>query len=235
MLNNLSKQIPTDTRDLINDLQEVLNSGFTIDVSAIETADATFKNFLETWGGTGDIAQQYQQHLASASLSTSQFAATLKNIATNALPILAISAIIQLVQAGWDALNVTVEEQEAKVNSLQAAYQNLQSEYEQLSGKQDLTEAEKRRLSYLERRLELDERILKAEEHQLFEEKTGKKFTDRFDEDNYYTRYQKDTNGNKWDILSGIATFDKKSYGYLSEVYSQKMAEIKAAEESIDA
>ncbi|MDE5717875.1 MAG: hypothetical protein K2I53_09735, partial [Lachnospiraceae bacterium] len=132
-------------------------------------------------------------------------------------------------------LNVTVEEQEAKVNDLRTAYQNLQSEYEQLSGKQDLTEAEKKRLSYLERRLELDERILKAEEHQLFEEKTGKKFTDRFDEDNYYTRYQKDTNGNKWDILSGIATFDRESYGYLSEVYSQKLAEIKAAEESIDA
>lgn len=31
-----------------------------------------------------------------------------------------------------------MEEQEAKVNSLQAAYQNLQAEYDQLIGKQDL-------------------------------------------------------------------------------------------------
>ncbi len=234
LLNKLSKQIPTDTLDLINDLQEVLNSGLAIDVSSIKTADTSFKNFLNTWNGTGNIAQQYQQHLANASTSTAHFAATLKNIAVNALPILAISAIIQLVQAGWDALNVTVEEQEAKVNNLQTAYQNLQSEYEQLSGKQDLTEAEKKRLSYLERRLELDERILKAEEHQLFEEKTGKKFTDRFDEDNYYTRYQKDTNGNEWGILSGFITPNKNSYGYLSELYSKKMADIKATQEEID-
>ena len=234
LLNKLSKQIPTDTLDLINDLQEVLNSGLAIDVSSIKTADTSFKNFLNTWNGTGNIAQQYQQHLANASTSTAHFAATLKNIAANALPILAISTIIQLVQAGWDKLNVTVEEQEAKVNSLQAAYQNLQSEYEQLSGKQDLSEAEKKRLSYLERRLELDERILKAEEHQLFEEKTGKKFTDRFDEDNYYTRYQKDTNWNEWGILSGFITPNKNSYGYLSELYSKKMADIKATQEEID-
>ncbi len=193
-----------------------------------------FFKFAKQADLTGDILQQYKDYTANASISTSQFTATLKNIAANALPILAISTIIQLVQAGWDTLNVTVEEQEAKVNSLQAAYQNLQSEYEQLSGKQDLSEAEKKRLSYLERRLELDERILKAEEHQLFEEKTGKKFTDRFDEDNYYTRYQKDTNWNEWGILSGFITPNKNSYGYLSELYSKKMADIKATQEEID-
>ena len=83
--------------------------------------------------------------------STSQFTATLKNIATNAGAVLAINLIIQTVSLAWDSLNVTVEEQEAKVNNLQAAYQNLSSEYEQLSGKQDLTEAERNRLSYLHR------------------------------------------------------------------------------------
>ena len=146
-----------------------------------------FCKFAKQADLTGDILQQYKDYTANATQSTSQFAASLKNIAASALPILAISIIIQLVQAGWDTLNVTVEEQEAKVNSLQAAYQNLQSEYEQLSSKQDLTDAEQKRLSYLERRLELDERILKAEEHQLFNENTGQKFTDRFDSDNYYT------------------------------------------------
>ena len=100
-----------------------------------------FFKFAKQADLTGDILQQYKDYTANASISTSQFAATLKNIAANALPILAISTIIQLVQAGWDTLNVTVEEQEAKVNSLQAAYQNLQSEYEQLSGKPDLPEA----------------------------------------------------------------------------------------------
>lgn len=161
-----------------------------------------FFKFAKQADLTGDILQQYKDYTANATQSTSQFAASLKNIAASALPILAISIIIQLVQAGWDTLNVTVEEQEAKVNSLQAAYQNLQSEYEQLSNKQDLTDAEQKRLAYLERRLELDERILKAEEHQLFEEKTGRKFTDRFDSDNYYTKYQQDTRWDKWGLLS---------------------------------
>ena len=194
-----------------------------------------FFKFAKQADLTGDILQQYKDYTANASISTSQFAATLKNIAANALPILAISTIIQLVQAGWDTLNVTVEEQEAKVNSLQAAYQNLQSEYEQLSGKQDLSEAEKKRLSYLERRLELDERILKAEEHQLFKEKTGQKFTDRFDSDNYYTKYQQDTRWDKWGLLSSFSPEHLKSYGHLSDLYAQKMADIKAAQESIDA
>lgn len=161
-----------------------------------------FFKFAKQADLTGDILQQYKDYTANATQSTSQFAASLKNIAASALPILAISIIIQLVQAGWDTLNVTVEEQEAKVNSLQAAYQNLQAEYEQLSSKQDLTDAEQKRLAYLERRLELDERILKAEEHQLFEEKTGRKFTDRFDSDNYYTKYQQDTRWDKWGLLS---------------------------------
>ena len=194
-----------------------------------------FFKFAKQADLTGDILQQYKDYTANATQSTSQFAASLKNIAASALPILAISIIIQLVQAGWDTLNVTVEEQEAKVNSLQAAYQNLQAEYEQLSSKQDLTDAEQKRLAYLERRLELDERILKAEEHQLFEEKTGRKFTDRFDSDNYYTKYQQDTNWNKWGILSSLSPEYQKSYGHLSEFYAQKMADIKAAQESIDA
>ena len=168
----------------------------------INYTNEDFYNFAKQADLTGDILQQYKDYTANATQSTSQFAASLKNIAASALPILAISIIIQLVQAGWDTLNVTVEEQEAKVNSLQAAYQNLQSEYEQLSSKQDLTDAEQKRLSYLERRLELDERILKAEEHQLFKEKTGQKFTDRFDSDNYYTKYQQDTRWDKWGLLS---------------------------------
>lgn len=95
-----------------------------------------------------------------------------------------------------------MEEQEAKVNSLQTAYQNLQSEYEQLSGKQDPTDAEKDRLSYLERRLELDERILKDKKSQLFDEKTGDKFTDLFDPENMETQYKKEMagNGSEWNM-----------------------------------
>ena len=173
--------------------------------------------------------------MQNAATKGSQFATTLTNIAANALPILAISAAIQLVQAGWDALNVTVEEQEAKVSSLQAAYQNLSSEYEQLSGKQDPTDAEKNRLSYLERRLELDERILKAEKSQLFDEKTGDKFTDLFDPENMETQYKKEMagSGSEWNFLSGFAQ-NRDGYAYLSGLYERKMEDIQASQQQIE-
>ncbi len=167
--------------------------------------------------------------------STTQFATTLKNIAANAGIVLGINFAIQAGKLAWDALNVTVEEQEAKVNSLQTAYQNLQSEYEQLSGKQDPTEAEKNRLSYLERRLELDERILKAEKSQLFEEKTGSKFTDLFDPENMETQYKKEMagTGSEWNILSGFAQ-NRDGYAYLSGLYERKMEDIQASQQEIE-
>ena len=188
-----------------------------------KTDRVALKFFADVDSGTRKI-EDVDTYMQSATQSTSQFSTTLKNIAVNALPILAISAIIQLAQAGWDALNVTVEEQDAKVNNLQAAYQNLSSEYEQLSGKQDLTEAEKNRLSYLERRLALDERILKAEKSQLFEEKTGSKFTDLFDKDNLETQYKKEMAGTdgEWNLLSGF-TQNRDGYAYLSGLYERKL------------
>ena len=167
--------------------------------------------------------------------STSQFAASLKNIAVNAGSVLLINLAIQAGRLAWDTLNVTVEEQEAKVNSLQATYQNLQSEYEQLSNKQDLTDAEQKRLSYLERRLELDERILKAEQSQLFEEKTGSKFTDLFDPDNMETQYKKEmlSTGGEWNLFSGFAQ-NRDGYAYLSGLYKDKMDEVQAYQKEID-
>ncbi len=169
--------------------QNDTSNGWVAYAQSIGNTDKELLNFLSDVDNNKHKISDIDSYMQSASTSTAQFTATLKNIAVNALPIFAISAAIQLVQAGWDALNVTVEEQEAKVNSLQTAYQDLQSEYEQLSGKQDPTDAEKDRLSYLERRLELDERILKAEKSQLFDEKTGDKFTDLFDPENMETQY----------------------------------------------
>ena len=197
--------------------------------------DKELLNFLSDVDNNKHKISDIDSYMQSASTSTAQFTATLKNIAVNALPILAISAAIQLVQAGWDALNVTVEEQEAKVNSLQTAYQNLQSEYEQLSGKQDPTDAEKDRLSYLERRLELDERILKAEKSQLFDEKTGNKFTDLFDPENMETQYKKEMagSGSEWNFLSGFAQ-NRDGYAYLSGLYERKMEDIQASQQQIE-
>ena len=123
-----------------------------------------------------------------ASASTSKFAATLKTVGANMLIMAGVSLALKGLAKAWDTLNVTVEEQEAKINDLKTSYEGLKSEYDELSQKQDVTDAEKRRLEYLERRLELDERILKAEQAQLFDEKTGNKFTDLFDKDNLNTQ-----------------------------------------------
>ena len=136
-------------------------------------------------------------------------------------------------------MNLTVEEQTAKVNELKSSYEELKSEYDTLSQKQDITDTEKRRLEYLERRLELDERILKAEEHQLFEEKTGNKFTDRFDEDNYNTQYRNEKNEHSdWNILNGFVPQNilpnKESYDYLSDLYNKKKDDIKVTQGQIE-
>ena len=194
-----------------------------------------FFKFAKQADLTGNILQQYKDYTANATQSTSQFAASLANIAVNAGAVLAINLAIQAGLLAWDAINVTVEEQEAKVNSLQTAYQNLQSEYEQLAGKQDLTDAEQKRLSYLERRLELDERILEAEKSQLFEEKTGSKFTDLFDPDNLETQYKKEMLGTagEWNLLSGFAQ-NRDGYAYLSGLYRDKMDEVHAFQKEID-
>lgn len=184
---------------------------WTVWADSMGYTDKELLNFLSDVDNNKHKISDIDSYMQSASTSTTQFATSLKNIAVNAGAVLAINLAINLaIQAGllaWDALNVTVEEQEAKVNSLQTAYHNLQSEYAQLAGKQDLTDAEQKRLSYLERRLELDERILKAEKSQLFEEKTSSKFTDLFDKDNLKTQYKKEISGTggEWNLLSGFA------------------------------
>ena len=215
--------------------QNDTSNGWVAYAQSIGNTDKELLNFLSDVDNNKHKISDIDSYMQSASTSTAQFTATLKNIAVNALPIFAISAAIQLVQAGWDALNVTVEEQEAKVNSLQTAYQDLQSEYEQLSGKQDPTDAEKNRLSYLERRLELDERILKAEKSQLFDEKTGDKFTDLFDPENMETQYKKEMagSGSEWNFLSGFAQ-DRDGYAYLSGLYERKMEDIQASQQQIE-
>lgn len=208
---------------------------------AIGITDTRLRSYLKTLDdGKGHIdntSASVEGMLAYLEKSGNMFnfaaiKATLFNAALNAgIMILASLAIDGIIKV-WDKMNLTVEEQTKKVNELKTSYEGLKSEYDTLSQKQDITDAEKRRLEYLERRLELDERILKAEEHQLFEEKTGNKFTDIFDEDNYNTQYRNETNGKKWNLPNGFS-WNKESYDYLSNLYSKKMDDIKVTQEQI--
>ena len=170
----------------------------------MEIADESLKSFLKTWNGTGDIAEQYQQYLSKASSANTKFSASLKSIGANMAIMLAVNVAIKAAAKLWDTVNETVEEQEEKINKLTSSIETSQSEYVELSQKQDVTDAEKRRLEYLERRLELDERILKAEQAQLFDEKTGNKFTDLFDKDNLNTQYLGEMNYQNKDGYAGL-------------------------------
>ena len=131
----------------------------------------------------------------------------------------------------WDFVNETVEEQEQKISKLKSSYESLKSEYDELSQKQDITDAEKRRLEYLERRLELDERILKAEQTQLFDEKTGKKFTDLFDKDNLNTQYLAQMNYQNKDGYAGLKFKYNNQIDGIDDVHDQiaRLKELQAA------
>ena len=146
-------EISEESKNIIFDIQTAINNGFKPDfsdgfVGEIEIADKSLKNFLKTWDGTGDLMEQYQQHLSNATSANTKFVASLKSIAANMAIMLAINVGIKLLAKAWDTLNVTVEEQTAKIDELQSSYNSLKSEYDELSQKQDLTDSEKRRLEY---------------------------------------------------------------------------------------
>lgn len=170
---------------------------------AVGTSDSILIGYTETLKDTDgviDLTTASVEGLgdylddAGKSFDFATFKANLFNAALNAGIMLLASFAIDGIIKAWDYLNETVEEQEQKISDLKSSYEDLKSEYDELSQKQDVTDAEKRRLEYLERRLELDERILKAEQAQLFDEKTGNKFTDLFDKDNLNTQYLAEKN-----------------------------------------
>lgn len=203
---------------------------------AIGTSDSVIVGYAQTLKDTNrniDLTTASTEGLSvylEKSGNGFQFAAikaTLFNAALNAGIMLLASFAIDGIIKAWDKMNVTVEEQTEKVNELKSSYEGLKSEYDTLSQKQDITDAEKRRLEYLERRLELDERILKAEQKQLFDEKTGTKFTDWFDKDNYNVQYAKETS------IDRINT-NPDNFAFLSRLYDKKMADIKATQEQIE-
>ena len=163
-----------------------------------------FFKFAKQADLSGDVVQQYKDYMNQASSANAKFTASLKSVAANMAIMLAVNVAIKAASKLWDTLNITVEEQEEKISELSSSIETLQSEYNELSQKQDVTDAEKRRLEYLERRLELDERILKAEQAQLFDEKTGSKFTDLFDKDNLHTQYLGEMNYQNKDGYAGL-------------------------------
>ena len=185
------KNMSSDISQFSNSFKELFASGKNIDelINKFPNLSDNIKNIAKDVTDGKKSMSDFDLAINQASFSTSKFTAALKSAAANIGIMLIINFAIKGLVKLWDYLNETVEEQEQKISELKSSYEGLKSEYDELSQKQDITDAEKHRLEYLERRLELDERILKAEQAQLFDEKTGKKFTDLFDKDNLNTQY----------------------------------------------
>lgn len=88
-----------------------------------------------------------------------------------------ISAVVvgvEIAIRAFDALTVSLEEQQEKVDSLKNDLGGLKSEYDQLASKENLTENEQRKLDLLEAQIKANDQILKQEAQKLYNEKYGK-------------------------------------------------------------
>ena len=87
-----------------------------------------------------------------------------------------ISAVVvgvELAVSAFDALTVSLEEQQEKVDSLKNDLGGLKSEYDQLASKENLTEEEQHKLDLLEAQIKANEILLQQESAKLYSEKYG--------------------------------------------------------------
>ena len=129
----------------------------------MEITNDSLKSFLQTWDGTGDIAESYQNHLQQASTSTSKFASTLKNVAANmgialatTLAFKAIAYVIDQVVVTYQELKETAINAAEEFNNLKSKSESLNSELkstgdriEELEKKPNLTFVEQEELRKL--------------------------------------------------------------------------------------
>lgn len=129
----------------------------------MEITNDSLKSFLQTWDGTGDIAESYQNHLQQASTSTSKFASTLKNVAANMAIMLAINAGIKLIAWTYDQVahrqenlnNAAIEsvnafkEVESQIDSTNSELKTTENRINELEGKPSLSFVEQEELRKL--------------------------------------------------------------------------------------
>lgn len=141
------------------------------------------------------------------------------NAALNTGIMIAASLAISAIAKGLDALIVTTEEQQQKVNELKSSYETLSSEFKELSSKQELTDYEKERLEYLKRRLELDKQILDAETKILYQKEMGNgswwdKIKDHYTGDSVSAQIEKEFASG--DIITGNSINWKQVQAYIN-------------------
>lgn len=105
----------------------------------------------------------------------------------------ALSGLVLLIEgviALSDYLNISLEEQKEKVNSLSGELSSLQSEYDTLSSSQNLTEADEQRLKVLEAQIEANKILLEQEAQKQYIMRFGSSVSDpnNYSED-FWNRY----------------------------------------------
>lgn len=152
-------KISDEANKVLSEVQEgiqyALNEGIEVDfsdgfVGEMEITDESLKSFLQTWDGTGDVAERYQQHLAKSTSHTVKFAKTLKNIGANlaisAAISFAISTITGLIKAGseiadkaeeigksFSSTKSTIADYKEQVESLHATINDSTSSFEEVA------------------------------------------------------------------------------------------------------
>ena len=196
-----SKELSKDFDEIINQLTgrhyEIFTNKDILEfIDGTDEAKKSLSLFLDTWDGTGNLADEFQNYINNSANSLTKFSSTLKSVAANMGIMLAVSLAIKGIITLWDKLNVTVEETQQKYDELSSSISTLQSEYDTLNSRDydSLSDSEKERLKYLEDRIELEKELLEIQQQEIYDEKVGGKFTDYFDKDSYTYKIAFSTN-----------------------------------------
>ncbi len=156
--------------------------------------DIGMQNYLKTVDAGKATVDGYQKSIVASVNSftlmglkakAASIGVGLLNAALNAGIMLLASLVVSGVIKWFDELNVTVSEQQQKVDGYSSSLETLNEEYEKLNSRdyETLSQSEKDRLQYLEDRIEYEKELLKIEQARLYKEKVGTDFTDYFDEE----------------------------------------------------
>lgn len=179
-------KVSDGTKKAIEKLQELIaNSSIPSNLidwsSGFKSLDAEFTKLLADVQHGNKGMSDLEKYMESATVTTSSFASSLKSIALNLGANLLITAAIYGAIKAFDHFNVTVEEQQEKVDGLNEKISTLKTEYDELSDKGNLTDQEKTRLEMLQRQLDVQNELYKIEMKRLAEKDlhgTGDIFSD---------------------------------------------------------
>jgi TP901 family phage tail tape measure protein len=172
---------------------------------------------------TKDALDDVGKAAKRSSLSVGTLKTSLLAIAQN--PITWIVVGLVAAKLAFDKVNVTVEETQEKIDDINSTIEQITSEVEQLNAIENRTDGQEKRLQYLQDELEIQKDLLEIAERRNLLEKSGSKFTDYFDKDNWNTKITGFENRNPHQMKSSEA-FRKYQFEDVAEEYSKLQDDI---------